>query len=374
MGHTEIEHVVSAVQSGWLAKGPMTFDFEEKFAEYVGAKHAIGMNSCTAALHVALEAAGIGSGDEVITTPMTFAASANTIIKTGATPVFVDIDPETGLIDPDLIEGKITPRTKAIVPVHYAGNACDLDKIYSLADKYGLYISEDAAHSLYTRYNGRLIGNHPKGSASFSFYATKNICTGEGGMLVTDDDEIARRARILITHGMSKNAWNRYTNGGSWRYDIEEFGYKYNMFDLQASLGLAQLSRLDELQAKREQLSAAYDKALKTIPGISTQRLSPGTTTHSLHLYIIKVDQKDFGLSRDDTIEKLKEYNIGTSVHFLPVHLMSAYRNKYGYKPGDFPNAEDWADKIISLPLYPRMSEDDVEYVAESLREIQKGF
>jgi len=250
----EINEVIETLKSGWLAKGPRTIEFEKKFAEYVGAKYAVGTNSCTAALHIALVAAGIGLGDEVITTPMTFAASANTIIHAGAVPVFVDIDPETGCIDPEEIEKKITSKTKAIVAVHYAGQACDLDRIYEIADKYNLFVSEDAAHAIYTRYKGNLIGHKPKGAVSYSFYATKNIATGEGGMLVTDNEEIADKARVLVTHGMSKNAWNRYAKGGSWMYDIEEIGYKYNMFDLQAALGLKQLERLEEMQRRREEI------------------------------------------------------------------------------------------------------------------------
>ncbi len=247
----EINEVVETLKSGWVAKGPRTNRFEQEFAGYLGAKHAVAMNSCTAALHIALLAKGIGPGDEVITTPMTFASTASTIIHTGATPVFADIDYRTGCIDPDEIEKKITSRTKAIVPVHYSGQVCDLDRIYAIADKHGLFVSEDAAHALWSRYKGRLIGNKLQGAASYSFYATKNLCTGDGGMLVTDDDEIDARARILSGQGMSHNAWNRYAKGGSWKYDIAEPGFKYNMFDIQAALGLVQLSRLEEMQAAR---------------------------------------------------------------------------------------------------------------------------
>jgi dTDP-4-amino-4,6-dideoxygalactose transaminase len=370
----EIQEVVSTLKSGWLAKGPRTIEFEKRFAEYVGAKYAVGMNSCTAALHISLVAAGIGPGDEVITTPMTFAASANTIIHTGAKPVFVDIDPKTGCIDPDEIEKKITSKTKAIVPVHYSGQACDLDRIYEIADKYNLFVSEDAAHAIYTRYKGRMIGNHPKGTVSFSFYATKNLATGEGGMLVTDDEEIANKARVLVTHGMSKNAWNRYAQGGSWLYDIEEPGYKYNMFDLQAAIGIKQLERLEEMQKRRDEIAKMYNEAFKDIVGIEIPNVPDFTTTHSWHLYIIKVSNEKLKIDRNQFITELNQRNVGTSVHFIPVHLMSAYRNRFGYKKGDFPNAEKWFESIISLPLYSTMNDNDVEYVIEAVKDVCNQF
>ena len=229
----EIDEVVDTLRSGWIAKGPRTLKFEKEFAEYLGAKHAIAVNSCTAALHVSLLTQNIGPGDEVITTPMTFASTASTILHCGAKPVFADIDYRTGCIDPEEIAKKITPHTKAIVPVHYSGQVCDLDRIYELADEHNLYVSEDAAHALWSRYKGRLIGNKLRGAASYSFYATKNLATGDGGMLVTDRDDIAERARILVGQGMSHNAWNRYAKGGSWKYDIVEPGYKYNVFEYQ---------------------------------------------------------------------------------------------------------------------------------------------
>lgn len=368
----EIKEVVDTLKSGWLAKGPKTIEFENVFAKYVGAKYAIGMNSATAALHISLLAAGVGNGDEVITTSMTFAASANTIIHTGATPIFADIDPYTGCIDPEDIERKITSRTKAIVPVHYSGQSCDLEKIYEIADKYNLFVSEDAAHAIYTRYRGELIGNKPKGTVSYSFYATKNLATGEGGMLVTDDEEIANRARMLVTHGMSRNAWNRYAKGGSWMYDIEEPGFKYNMFDLQASLGLIQLKRLEEMQIKREAIANLYNEAFLNVNGIEIPYVSEYTTTHSWHLYIIKVNKNILNIDRNQFIVELNERNIGTSVHFIPVHLMSAYKNRFGYKQGDLHETETWFDDIISLPLYSAMSLDDAEDVINAVKNIVK--
>lgn len=366
----EINEMTAALESGWLAKGPRTIEFENRFAEYVGGKYAVGVNSCTAALHISLLAAGIGAGDEVITTPMTFAASANTIIHTGAIPVFADIDPATGCIDPDEVEGRITANTRAIVPVHYGGQACDLDRIYELADSYGLFVSEDAAHAIYTRYKGRMIGNSSQGAVSFSFYATKNICTGEGGMLVTDKEDIAEKARMLVTHGMSRNAWNRYGKGGSWKYDIEEPGYKYNMFDLQAALGLKQLDRLEEMQKRREQIAVKYNTEFQKLDAIEVLPFSEGTTTHSRHLYIIKLGLDKLEIDRNRFIEELYERNIGASVHFIPVHLMSAYRKRFGFKEGDFPKAEAFFEQIVSLPLYSAMSDQDVDDVVKAIKEI----
>ncbi|WP_379145987.1 DegT/DnrJ/EryC1/StrS family aminotransferase [Paenibacillus sp. sgz500992] len=370
----EINEVIDTLKSGWLAKGPRTIEFEKKFASYVGAKYAVGMNSATAALHISLLAAGIGPGDEVITTSMTFSASANTIIHTGATPIFADINPNTGCIDPEEIVKKITPKTKAIVPVHYSGQSCDLDRIYQIADEYNLFVSEDAAHALYTQYKGNPIGYKPKGTVSYSFYATKNLATGEGGMLVTDNLEIADRARMLVTHGMSKNAWNRYAKGGSWMYDIEEPGYKYNMFDLQAALGLVQLKRMEEMQNKRSDIADLYNNALSKVRGIELPSIEENTTTHSWHLYLIKINSEVVNIDRNQFIQELTERNIGTSVHFIPVHLMSAYRNRYGYKDGDLPLTEDWFENIISIPLYSSMSMEDANSVIEAIKDIVDTF
>lgn len=369
----EIDEVVDTLNSGWITKGPKTIDFEKKFAEFIGAKYAVGVNSCTAALHVALLTNNIGIGDEVITTPMTFASSVSTIVHTGATPVFVDIDGKTGCIDADRIEDKITSKTKAIVPVHYSGQACDLDKIYKVADKYNLVVSEDAAHAVGTFYKGRRIGCNVRNVASFSFYATKNLTTGEGGMLITDDEDIATRARVLISHGMSANAWNRYAKGGTWMYDIEVAGYKYNMFDIQAAMGIVQLQRIDEMQQKRIDIARKYDAAFITNAAIELNRITPDTT-HSRHLYIIKLNLDKLSIDRNDFINELNNRNIGTSVHFIPVHFMSFYRNNYGYQEGDFPVTEEYFNRILSIPLYSTMSDEDIDYVIGSVNEITKAF
>lgn len=369
----EIQEVVETLKSGWLAKGPRTIAFEKAFAEYVGSRHAVAMNSCTAALHVALLTQDIGAGDEVITTPMTFASSASTIVHTGATPVFADIDYCTGCIDPEEIEKKITSRTRAIVPVHYSGQVCDLDRIYAIADKHGLFVSEDAAHALWSRYRGRMIGNRLHGTASYSFYATKNLCTGEGGMLATDDDKIAERARILTSHGMSQNAWNRYAKGGKWRYDIVEPGYKYNMFDLQAALGLRQLERMEEMQEKRLKIAQRFQESFGKLDAIDIPGV-PDYAVHCWHLYIIRIVPEVLEIDRDQFIVELNERNVGTSVHFIPVHFMSAYQKRYGYREGDFPKAEKHFDRIISLPLYPTLSGEQVQYIIDAVTDIVEKY
>lgn len=368
----EVNEVVDTLRSRWIAKGPRTLKFEKEFAEYLGAKHAVAVNSCTAALHVALLTQDIGPGDEVITTPMTFASTASTILHCGARPVFADIDYATGCIDPAQVEKKITPRTRAVVPVHYSGQVCDLDKIYALADKYGLFVSEDAAHALWSRYKGRLIGCGLKGAASYSFYATKNLTTGDGGMLVTDRDDVAERARILVGQGMSHNAWNRYAKGGSWHYDIVEPGYKYNMFDLQAALGLVQLSRLEEMQARRLVIAKRFQEEFGKIDALDPPFV-PEYATHCWHLYVLRIRPELLTIDRDQFIVELNERNVGTSVHFIPTHTMTAYR-KLGWKPGDFPMAEKHFQRIISLPLYPSLTDEQTEYIIAAVRDIVEKY
>ena len=373
ISEAEVQAVSDTVRSGWWAKGPRTIAFEKKFAEYVGAKHCIGLNSCTAALHLALAASGIGPGDEVITTPLTFAASANTILHVGATPVFADIDPDTGLIDIDEVEKKITKKTKAIVPVHYSGLAADLDRLHALCDAHGLFLSEDAAHAVETRYKGKLIGSSPKGAVSYSFYATKNLACGEGGALITDDDELAQRARVLSCHGMSAGAWNRYGKEGSWRYDIEEPGYKYNMFDIQAALATVQLERMEDMQRRRFECVDVYEKAFADVPQLRLQK-TPDYCHHSRHLYILRVVPERLTISRDQFIEELKKRNVGVSVHFIALHTMSAYTQRFGYKPEDFKKAYDFSESEISLPLYSTLGREKAEYVAEAVLDICKKF
>ena len=369
----EVQAVSDTVRSGWWAKGPRTIEFEKRFAEYVGAKYCVGVNSCTAALHLALMTQGIGPGDEVITTPLTFASSANTILHVGATPVFADIDPETGLIDPREIEKKITDKTRAVVPVHYSGLAADIGEIGRLCERYGLFLSEDAAHAVETRYNGELIGHHPKGAVSYSFYATKNLACGEGGALVTDDEEVYKKACILSCHGMSAGSWNRYGKSGSWRYDIEEPGFKYNMFDIQAALALAQLARMDDMQRRRFEAVDVYEEAFRDVPQLRLQK-TPDYCHHSRHLYILRIVPERLTISRDQFIEELKARNVGVSVHFIALHTMSAYTRRFGYKPEDFPKAYAFSESEISLPMYSTLGREKAQYVADAVLDVVQKF
>ena len=373
-GQEELDGVIDALKSGWWSKGPKVIEFEKKFAESIGVKHAIALNSCTAGLFLGLMAHNVGPGDEIITTPMTFCATANTIVHCGATPVFADVDPQTGLIDPKEIEKKITPRTKGIVPVHYAGRACDMDSINAIAKKHGLFVMEDAAHGVYTTYaNGKAVGNCDN-ITSFSFYATKNLATGEGGMVTTNDDALFERLQVLSLHGMSKGAWNRFSAAGSWRYDVVEAGYKYNMTDSAAALGLAQLDRLEEMQAKRAEYAKMYNEAFKDIEGID---VLPDSTwgRNAWHLYMLKVKPNGLRLCRDKFIRILnEEYKIGTSVHYIPVPMHPFYRINFGTRKGDYPNCERLYSQILSLPLYPSMTKEDVTYVCEAVREIASRF
>ena len=369
----EVQEISEAVRSGWWAKGPRTMQFQEEFASYVGAKHCIALNSCTAALHLALATAGIGPGDEVITTPLTFASTANTILHVGATPVFADIDPDTGLIDPEEIEKKITKKTRAVVPVHYSGLAADLGRIGALCDAHNLFLSEDAAHAVETRYNGELIGHHPRGAVSYSFYATKNLACGEGGALVTDDDEIAQQARVISCHGMSAGAWNRYGKEGSWRYDIEEPGYKYNMFDIQAALALTQLRRMDDMQRRRFEAVKVYEEAFAGVPQLRLQK-TPDYCHHSRHLYVLRVVPEALTITRDQFIEELKARNVGVSVHFIALHTMSAYVKRFGFKPKDFPKAYAFSESEISLPMYSTLGVEKARYVADAVLDVAKKY
>lgn len=372
IGKEEIQEVTETLESGWLSKGPKVQQFEKEFAAFVGAKHAVALNSCTAALFLALKAKGVGPGDEVITTPLTFSSTANTIIHTGATPVFADIDEKTLNIDPEKLETAVTPRTKAIVPVHFGGQSCDMDAILAIAQTHGLFVLEDAAHAVYTTYKQRMIGSIGDATA-FSFYATKNLATGEGGMLTTDDEELADKIRVLSLHGMSKGAWNRYSSNGSWYYEVESPGYKMNMFDLQAALGLHQLKRLDDMQKRREEIAGQYQAAFQQIPGLITPFVH-NEGRHAWHLYVLQVDEKQAGVTRDEMITALKdEYNIGTSVHFIPVHIHPYYQKKFGFKETDYPLAMKYYKRTLSLPLYPSMSDEDVNDVIEAVRDIAKG-
>jgi Predicted pyridoxal phosphate-dependent enzyme apparently involved in regulation of cell wall biogenesis len=364
----DIAAVVDSLRSNWITKGPKTQEFEKRFAEYVDAKYAVAVNSCTAGLHLALVAAGIGKGDEVITTAMTFASSANVIVHVGAKPVFIDINPVTMNIDVNKIREKITPRTKGIIPVHIAGHPVQLDEIMAIADEHHLFVLEDAAHAVYTQYKGKMIGSLGDATA-FSFYATKNLATGEGGMVTTNDQALADKVRIMSAHGMSRNAWNRYTAAGSWYYEVLYPGYKDNMTDIQAALGLTQLGKLERMQGIRNKIAAHYNEEFGKMPEIEIP-VELEYARHAWHLYIIKLNLDKLTIDRAQFIEELKEENIGTSVHFIPVPMHPYYKETYGYKQGDFPKAEVIYKRIISLPLYPKMSAQDTEDVINAVQRV----
>ncbi|SPF43957.1 conserved hypothetical protein [Candidatus Desulfosporosinus infrequens] len=368
----DIAEVVDSLKSNWITKGPKTNEFEKQFAEYIGVKHAIAVNSCTAGLHLSLVAAGLGAGDEVITTPMTFAASANVIIHTGATPVLADIDPVTMNIDVKEIRKKITPRTKALIPVHMAGHPCEMDEIMDLAREHNLFVLEDAAHAVYTQYKGKLIGSIGNATA-FSFYATKNLATGEGGMVTTNDDALAEKIRIMSSHGMSRNAWNRYSATGSWYYEVLYPGFKYNMTDIQAALGITQLAKLERMQGIRLEIAERFNEEFSKMPELEIPT-TKDYARHAWHLYILKLNLEKLSIDRAEFIEELKAEQIGTSVHFIPLPMHPYYRDTFGFQKGDFPQAETTYERIISLPLYPKMSKQDTEDVIEAVQRIVGRF
>ncbi|MDV2502424.1 MAG: DegT/DnrJ/EryC1/StrS family aminotransferase [bacterium] len=369
IGEEEIAEVVEVLRSGWLTTGPKVQRFEEAFGAAVGAQHAVGLSSCTAALHLALAGLGIGPGDEVITTTFTFAATVNVILHVGARPVLVDVRTETWTMDPAAVEAAITPRTAAIIPVHYAGHPCDMSILWSLARRHGLAVVEDAAHALGAALDDLPVGSGESDAVCFSFYPIKNITTGEGGMLVTPNADLASRVRQLSLHGISRDAWQRSEGRGSWYYEVRAPGFKYNMTDIQAAIGLKQLERMPFLQNRRKSYAKRYDAELKSLPGIVPQAVVPGVQ-HARHLYPIRIFPSELGFTRDEVIRGLAEAHIGTSVHYIPIHLHPYASKVLGYQRGDFPVSEAVYEGILSLPLYPKMSDADVEDVLHALRTI----
>ncbi|MCX6338453.1 MAG: aminotransferase class V-fold PLP-dependent enzyme [Candidatus Aureabacteria bacterium] len=369
LGDEEIGEVVHSIKSGWITTGPKCHQFEEDVKQYVGAQHAIALTSATAGLHLALLAAGIGSGDEVITTSMTFAATANVITLVGARPVFVDIGDDLN-IRPDLIETAITPRTKALMPVHFAGYPCDMDRIIEIARRHNLIVIEDAAHAIGTEYKGRRIGSIGNITV-FSFHPIKNITTGEGGMLVTDNAAFAEKVRLLKFHGIQKDAWKRYGAKEIPQYEILFPGFKYNLTDLQAALGIHQIKKLDRFIEQRTRYAGLYSELLRNTEGIMLPEFPlPKGTRHAWHLYVILADIDHLSIDRDRFMAEMLEANIGIGLHFPAIHLQPYYQRTFGCARGTLPRTEFVSDRIFSLPLYPGMSEADVRDAASAVREI----
>lgn len=371
VGEEEIREVVDTLRSPWITTGPKTRRFEEEFGAFVHAPAALALNSCTAAMHTALASLGIGPGDEVITTPITFAATANVIEHVGARPVLVDVEPDTLNIDPERVAAAITPRTRALLPVHYTGHPAELDALEALARPRGLALIEDAAHALPASYRGRMIGSG-KNPVAFSFYATKNLTTAEGGML-TADPAFLDGARILALHGMSRDAWKRYDQGGSWRYEVVAPGFKYNMTDVASAIGLWQLRKQDRFHRRRVQVVEAYTQAFAADDALEPPVRRPHVD-HAWHLYVLRLRPDVLRITRDRFIDELTARNIGTSVHFIPIHLHPFYRNKYGYTPADFPVAFANYERLLSLPLHPGLTDQDVADVIEAVLDVAQTF
>jgi perosamine synthetase len=371
IGPEEIAAVVDVLQSGWLTTGPRAKQFESSFAQYLGATHAVAVNSCTAALHLALAAIDLQEGDEVILPTMTFASTGEVILYFKATPVLVDCCPDSFHIDVTRLERAITPRTRAIIPVHYSGYPCDMDPILDLAHRYSLRVIEDAAHAFPSAYKDRTIGTLGD-ITCFSFYATKTLTTGEGGMVTTENPDFAERIRMLSLHGISRDAWKRYMKGGSWRYAIEDVGYKYNFTDLQAAIGLAQLSRCEDLRSRRAALAARYTRELSPSDAFSCP-LVPAYVQHAWYNYVLHINENTLRITRDQIIEDLQQRGIGTSVHFIPLPLHPLYQ-RCGYRAGQFPNAEKHFAGAISLPLFPGLTSEEQDRVIEALQDIARLY
>jgi len=374
IGQEEIDEVVSTLKSGWLTTGPRTACFEQEFRESIGVPYALAVSSCTSGLHLALKALNIGPGMEVITTPMTFCATVNVILHVGATPVLADVG-EDGNIDPVSVEARITKRTRAIMPVHFAGLPCDMDAIWALARAHGLYVVEDSAHATGSRYRDFPVGagNPEAGSYSnasvFSFYATKNMTTGEGGMVTTHDPDLAETLRILCLHGISKNAWNRYSDRGNWYYEVLHPGFKYNLTDIQSAIGIHQLHKLESFIEERTRLAHAYNRAFSAMEEFE---IPPDAerSRHSWHLYPLRLNLEKLEINRDEFIEELKKRGVGASVHFIPVPLHPFFA-EYERRPENHcPRALALYPRLVSLPLYPGMTNEQVEYVVESAKQI----
>lgn len=372
IGEAEIAEVIESLRSGWLTTGPKTRLFESEFAEFIGNVEAIAVNSATSGLHLALEACGVGPGDEVITTTNTFTATAEVVRYLGADPVFVDIDPTTLNMDPEKVRTAVTRRTRAIMPVHIGGLACDMDPILQIARDAGLRVVEDAAHALPATYRSRMIGRLDSDATVFSFYATKTLATGEGGMVVTRDPELAARCRVMRLHGIDRDAFDRYTSERpAWYYEVIAPGYKYNMTDIAAALGRQQLQRLYSLRDGRARIAEMYDQAFADLPADLPPQ-APLGDLHAWHLYMLRL-RPDAPIERDGFIEAMADRGIGTSVHFIPLHRQPYWRDRYGLTADQYPAAEAEFARVVSLPIYTRMGDEDIRRVIDAVREILTG-
>jgi len=368
IGPEEKQEVMDTLNGVWLSRGPKVSQFEEEFQNYTGANHAIAVCSCTAALHVSIVAAGVKDGDEVITSPVTFPATTNAILYERATPVLVDVDRNTFNMAPELIEERITPRTKAIIPVHMAGQPCDMDRILEIARRRHVAVIEDAAHAIGAKYGEKHAGTIGD-AGCFSFYASKNLVTGDGGMIITDDKKFAEFARVISLHGMSTSAWKRYSKEGSANWELVYPGFKYNMTDIEASLGIHQLRKIELITSLRQKWSALYDRLLGDLPEITLPHRAPGRR-HACHLYVITLDLDRLSVTRDRFMEMLKAENIGCGIHFISVHLQPYYQRRFGYRTEDYPNAAWLSDRILSLPLFPQMTDTDVQDVSRAVHKV----
>jgi dTDP-4-amino-4,6-dideoxygalactose transaminase len=370
VGEDEARAAADVIRSGWLTMGPKTVEFEQNFASYVGARHAIGVSSCTAALHLALEAVGLKQGDEVLVPTTTFTATAEVVVYFKAIPVLVDVDPITLCIDPEEARKKVTSRTRAILPVHFAGQPCDMDRIKDLAASHNLHVIEDAAHSLPASFQGTPVGAISKLTA-FSFYATKTLTTGEGGMVTTEDDELADRMKMMRLHGIGRDAWKRYSSEGSWYYEVLNAGFKYNLTDMQSAIGIVQLNKCTEMRSLRARIARQYTEAFSQYEELETPTVLADRES-AWHLYVLRLHLDRLKIGRSEFIEQLKQRGVGTSVHFIPLHLHPYYRDAYHYCHESFPVALREYCRSISLPIYPGMSPDQVAYVIEQVSKVVK--
>jgi dTDP-4-amino-4,6-dideoxygalactose transaminase len=368
----DIQAVLEVLRSNWIISGPKVAEFEEKFREYLGCRYAIALNSCSACLHVLLASLNIGEGDEIITTPFTFVATLNAILYQKATPIFVDVREDTFNMDPEKIEEAITKNTKAILLVHYGGQPAQLDEIYEIAKRYNILVLEDAAHAIGAEYKGKKIGSFGKG-VCFSFHAVKNIISGEGGMIATDSIEVAQKAKKLRFFGIETDAWKRAKSEDYWFYEVTEFGFKYNMMDTQAAMGISQLKKVERFQKIRDSYAQMYNQAFKDLEEIEIPTILPEVKT-SWHLYVIKLNLDKLSINRNEFVRRLRDLGVGSNVHYLPLHMHGYFQNHLPYKYGDFPVCEDLYKRIVSLPLYQKLKKEEVEIVIEKVFQLIKKY